>query len=86
VRASVDVALVRTLSASRAVRFCSRCYPMGPDRLKRRVAPARPLHGLRQQGRDAPASDLGRQQHRLHAVSCWRVGRCSVAPAVWANL
>jgi len=27
------------------------------------------LHRLRQQGRDAQAPDVGRQQHRLHAVS-----------------
>jgi hypothetical protein len=60
--------MVRALSASRAVRFRSRCYPMGASRIKRRAAPARTLHGLRQQGRGASASDVGRQQHRLHAV------------------
>ena len=57
----MDVAMVRTLSASRAVRFRSRCHPMGVERIKRRAAPACALYGMRQQRRDASASDVGRQ-------------------------
>jgi hypothetical protein len=43
--------------------------PLGAGHDKRQVAAMRSLHRLRQQGRGHPASELGRQQHRLHAVS-----------------
>jgi hypothetical protein len=54
--------------ARRAVRLCSRCDPVGRTAIKRPATPMRALHRLRQQGRNDPASGLGRQQRRLLAV------------------
>lgn len=67
-RYAVGMDVVRTMSAPRAASVRSRGDPLGPEHFQRQAAALCALHRLRQQGRDDPASGLGRQRRRLPAV------------------
>jgi hypothetical protein len=64
----VALALLRGLPALRPARMRRSRHPLGCACIQRRLAAARPLYGLRPQGRDDPASELGRRRRELRAV------------------
>jgi hypothetical protein len=61
--------VVRALPAPGAVRVRGCSHSVGTGHVKRHIAPARALHGMRGKGRDTATPGLGRQQHRLPVVS-----------------
>jgi hypothetical protein len=65
----VAVAELRALPAPLAAGVCGHGHPLGRQRIERRAARARTLHALRPQGRDDPASGVGRFRRRLFAVA-----------------
>jgi len=66
---TMDLALVRALPASRPVRVCCGCYPVGLGRFERQAKAECPLHRVRASRGDNSASRVGWSADGFSAIS-----------------